>query len=213
MFLDKVSFELLKISSYIKELKEGYKQDGKTVPNRITELRLILSPVPATLLLLGLGLNWHILRYWALGAFILVWTTDILDGQLARRVYGVTKFGHDLDTIVDKVLMILTMLALCITNPWLWIFAGVALMREIFVAGEMWRVKKAEMADDSAKKADVTMLGKAKTVFMAIAMALMFLPFEGWFAILTVTFALMAIVLSIVSWADYLQRYQKVSKK
>jgi len=211
MSLDKAKLELSKISSYIDELKEGYKKDGKKVPNRITEARLILSPLPAILLLLSPIC--HQLHYIALAAFVVVWLTDILDGQLARRVYGVTKFGHDLDTIVDKVLMMLTMLSLCFVNPWLWIFAGVALMREIFVAGEMWTVKKAEMSDDSAKKADVTMLGKAKTVFMAIAMALMFLPFNGWVAILTVAFAFMAIVLSVVSWADYLQRYQKTSKK
>lgn len=210
-FLDKASLEFGKIRSYASELAEGYRKDGQTVPNRITEARLILSPIPAILLMLSS--TWPALRYWALGVFVLVWTTDILDGQLARRVYGVTKFGHDLDTIVDKVLMALTMLALCFVNSWLWIFAGVTFMREIFVAVEMWRVKKAEMLDDSAKKADVTMLGKVKTVVTAIAMALMFLPFRGWVAILTITFAVMAIVLSMVSWMDYLQRYQKNSKK
>lgn len=211
MLLDKTRLELSKISRYIDELKEGYKKDGKKIPNRITEARLIFSPLPAILLLLSPFC--HQLHYVALAAFVVVWLTDVLDGQLARRVYGVTKFGHDLDAIVDKILMTLTMLALCIINPWIWIFAGIALMREAFVAKEMWAAKKAEMEDSGAKKADVTPLGKIKTVVMAIAMGLMFLPFRGNVIIVTCTVAGLAIVLSIVSWLDYMLRYERVSKK
>ena len=207
MKINSLKTELTKVSNYYKELKEGYKKDGKKIPNRITEFRLILSPLPAILLLLSSV--WPQLHYIALISFAIVWLTDILDGQLARRVYGVTKFGHDLDAIVDKILMTLTILALCIVNPFIWIFAGIALMREAFVAKEMWAVKKEEMEDSSAKKADVTALGKIKTVVMAIAMGLMFLPFEGNTIILIVTVAGLAIVLSIVSWLDYMLRYQK----
>ena len=211
MALSGLKAEIVKIKQYLAELKEGYKKDGKKVPNRITELRLVLSPVPAILLLLSP--IWHWLHYISLALFVFIWLTDILDGQLARRHYGVTKFGHDLDAIVDKLFMVLTIIALCIVNPLVWIFAGIALMREAFVAQRMWTVKKLEMEDKSAKKADVTPLGKTKTVAMAAAMGLMFLPFRGGVAILTAIVAIIAIILSIVSWGDYIMRYQKKSKK
>jgi CDP-diacylglycerol--glycerol-3-phosphate 3-phosphatidyltransferase len=81
------------------------------LPNTITLLRCALAFVTA----------WAILYspFWiALGLFGFTAITDFLDGYLARRLNAVSAFGAFLDPIADKLLVALSLLALCANHEW-----------------------------------------------------------------------------------------------
>jgi len=69
-----------------------------TIPNLFTALRIFMTPV----ILYTLAHGQYILSGWIFGfaAF-----TDMLDGTVARRFGGETKFGAYLDPIADKFLL------------------------------------------------------------------------------------------------------------
>lgn len=79
--------------------------------NTITFLRLALIPVFGVLAVMygssvKAGAPDEILRYLALGSFILAASSDGLDGYLARKYNQVTKLGAILDALADKILML-----------------------------------------------------------------------------------------------------------
>ena len=67
-------------------------------PNRVTTLRVILTPVVFFLILLG---------YYRFGVvfFLFVAFTDVIDGTLARTRHKITKFGIMFDPLADKLLI------------------------------------------------------------------------------------------------------------
>jgi phosphatidylglycerophosphate synthase len=67
-------------------------------PNRITVFRIIATPVVFFLALY----NYHV---WSIIAFILVASTDALDGSLARTEDKITRFGMLFDPLADKFLV------------------------------------------------------------------------------------------------------------
>jgi cardiolipin synthase len=69
-----------------------------TIPNLFTALRIFLTPV----ILYTLATGQYILSGWIFG---LAAFTDMLDGAVARRFGGETKFGANLDPIADKTLL------------------------------------------------------------------------------------------------------------
>jgi len=77
----------------------------KQIPNFITAIRLILVIPIITSLLTG-----HYV--WAFYLFVLAGVSDGLDGFLARRYQWMSKFGAMIDPLADKLLMVLTYLAL-----------------------------------------------------------------------------------------------------
>jgi cardiolipin synthase len=68
------------------------------LPNGLTFLRLILTPVIVMLLLDGAF-------FWAFLVFLLAGVTDGLDGFLARSLREPTEFGKILDPLADKILL------------------------------------------------------------------------------------------------------------
>ena len=66
------------------------------LPNGLTFLRLILTPMIVLLLLRGAF-------SWALLLFLLAGITDGLDGFLARSLREPTEFGRVLDPVADKL--------------------------------------------------------------------------------------------------------------
>jgi len=77
-------------------------------PNRITILRMLLSPVFMVLLLderTGF-------RIAALGVFSLSSITDLYDGYLARKYGWVTNLGKFLDPLADKLLVSVALIGL-----------------------------------------------------------------------------------------------------
>lgn len=69
-----------------------------TIPNLFTALRILVTPF----ILWALGDRRFILGGWMVGIAAF---TDLLDGAVARRFGGETKFGQYLDPIADKILL------------------------------------------------------------------------------------------------------------
>ena len=102
-----------------------------SLPNRITLGRIALVP------LLMLALRWGGDTGNVVGAIIfsLGWTTDIIDGWLARRFNNVTSLGKFLDPLADKLLVasaLIMMIPLDRVPAWV---AVVIIGRELAVMG------------------------------------------------------------------------------
>lgn len=98
------------------------------IPNLISILRIAL--IAPTL--------WFIITYeyrWALLLFLIAGISDGLDGFLARRMCWESKLGEILDPIADKLLLVLSYLALWLIGlvPW-WLLAVIA-ARDLFLIG------------------------------------------------------------------------------
>ena len=76
------------------------------LPNKLTLMRIILTPVFMAVLYWGFpGAD-----YAALAIFIIASLTDLLDGKIARKYHLVTDFGKFADPLADKILVTAAML-------------------------------------------------------------------------------------------------------
>jgi len=134
-----------------------------TVPTWVTLSRLLAVPI-----ILGV-LSWEdtpVTRQIALITFLIAALTDWLDGYLARRLNQVSDFGKFLDPLVDKLLVIssLVMLVQLGQIPAWAVFLVVS--REIIITG--WRGAPDQ---NNVAIAGANIWGKAKTVSQIVAIA------------------------------------------
>ena len=148
------------------------------LPNKITLTRIFMIPVFVAVFYCGLLSPWCFLA--SAFVFLLAALTDALDGHIARSRHLVTDLGKFLDPIADKVL-VSTALIVLLTVPvpftvepfgfYGMIVAGVLvaliLARDLIVSG--FRIIAAGL--HLVLAADK--LGKIKTVFQDIAIALL----------------------------------------
>ena len=129
-----------------------------TVPNAITVVRLACLPLFVWLLL---GLEDRLLAGALLG---LLGATDWVDGYIARRWHQVSTVGKILDPVADRLLFLVSIVAIVIADvaP-LWVCVAV-LAREIVVA-----VATLVLASLGARRIDVTWFGKAGTFSLMFA--------------------------------------------
>lgn len=167
------------------------------LPNWVTLSRLLGAPI--VLLLLAEPSTAH--RWEALGVFLLAAGTDWLDGYLARRLNQVTELGKFLDPLVDKLLVLIPLLALVeVGQVPAW---GVALIlaRELVIAG--WRVNPAFQTQTVPA---ATLWGKVKTVTQIAAIAGLLVPAaDGLWTTLSLLLFWMAVVITIISGGLYLR--------
>jgi CDP-diacylglycerol---glycerol-3-phosphate 3-phosphatidyltransferase len=134
-------------------------------------------------------------RWISLAIFLVVASTDWLDGYIARRFNQVTDLGKFLDPLVDKLLVLGTFLALIELHqvPAWGVF--LILARELTIAG--WRVSQTTISG-------ANLWGKLKTVTQIAAIALLIAPLSAaWHLPSQIAFWL-AVVLTIVSGVIYL---------
>jgi len=94
------------------------------LPNGLTFLRLILTPVIVVLLIEGA-------YFWALLVFLLGGVTDGLDGFLARSLREPTEFGRILDPVADKIFLGASFITLAFLGRMpLWL-VGIAVARDL----------------------------------------------------------------------------------
>lgn len=97
-----------------------------TAPNQLTLLRLIFVPF------IIINLLDH--RYgWALGLLFAAGLSDMLDGQLARRLHQQTILGQYLDPIADKLLLSSLFLVLAFVGLIPWRYTVLVFSRDIFI--------------------------------------------------------------------------------
>lgn len=132
------------------------------LPNKLTVLRIILTPV------FMLTLVWEFPFHFLVSMLIFVGAalTDLFDGKIARKRGLVTDFGKFLDPLADKMLTtaaFLGFIALDIGYGAVWI-AFIVLFREFMVSSI-----RLIASTSGGKVIAANIWGKLKTVFQMIA--------------------------------------------
>lgn len=152
--------------------------------NKLTIFRILLVPVIMLIPIIDnlVGIPGEFLgistAFWIMNIiFIVASITDKLDGYIARSRNQVTTFGKFLDPIADKILVIATMVMFVEMGrlpAWIPI---IVIFREFLVSG--YRLIAVE---NSGKVIAANIWGKLKTVTQMIAIILMFLTTQPYFA-------------------------------
>lgn len=183
------------------------------IPNILTLLRIALIPVIAALLLSPS----REAGFWAAAVFAVASVTDWLDGYLARRMEIVTTFGKFLDPIADKLIV---MAALVMILPFGRVPAWMVLVilgREIIITGLRG------IASTEGIVIPASNLGKFKTIFQIVAILGLLLHYDyQWFFSVDhpylyvnmhnvgMFYLWIAVVITIWSGVDYLQKFMRV---
>ena len=171
------------------------------LPNTLTTIRMILI-VPFVMIMQitpdGNG------RFAALAIFIIASMTDFLDGYIARKNHLVTNFGKFMDPLADKLLVSAAMICLVSMDrlpAWMVI---IIISREFAISG--FRL----IAADNVIVIAASWWGKFKTVSQMIMIILLIANLGGIFTILEQIFMWVALILTVVSLADYIWKNKKV---
>jgi CDP-diacylglycerol--glycerol-3-phosphate 3-phosphatidyltransferase len=172
--------------------------------NALTALRLILVPVFLLALFAGDG-HETASRITAFAVFAVAVITDRFDGQLARSYGLVTEFGKLADPIADKMLIGAALIGLSMLGDLPWWVTVLILVRELGVTVLRFVVLRNGVIAASRG-------GKLKTLVQAIAIGLFILPLAGiWLTVAWVVMTL-AIVLTVVTGAEYVVSAVKDSR-
>lgn len=188
------------------------------LPNKLTLLRILLTPVFMLLLL------WQFPHHYlaALLVFIFASVTDLLDGRLARKNQQVTDFGKFLDPLADKMLTTAALLGFIVLNigvGTVWV-AFIVMLREFLMASLRL------VAADNGRVIAANAWGKVKTVcqmvaiiFAIFAQYVLSLPVVGGLScygvlcaaanIITTVFLWVSTLMAVVSGAVYLAQNGK----
>lgn len=172
------------------------------LPNKLTMFRVILIPFFVVFLLVDIT-NYD--KWIALGIFIVASLTDLLDGKIARKYNLVTNFGKFMDPLADKLLVCSALICLVALNrisAWMVI---VIIAREFIISG--FRL----VASDNGVVIAASYWGKFKTTFQMVMICLMIADLEA-LHLLTMVVTWVAVILTVVSLADYLVKNKDVMK-
>jgi CDP-diacylglycerol--glycerol-3-phosphate 3-phosphatidyltransferase len=168
------------------------------IANALTVLRLLLVPLLAWLLLYDSD-DSATARVAAFGVFAVAAGTDRIDGELARRRGLVTDFGKIADPIADKALMGTALVGLSILGELAWWITVAILIREVGVTLLRFGVIRHGVIPASRG-------GKLKTLLQILAVGLYLLPLHGWLATGRAWVMAAALVVTVVTGADYVLR-------
>ncbi|HET9690236.1 MAG TPA: CDP-alcohol phosphatidyltransferase family protein [Acidimicrobiales bacterium] len=131
-----------------------------SLPNAITVVRLVLTPV------FGWLLAQPHERHWLAAATVLAvaGATDWLDGQVARRFDQVTTVGKVIDPVADRLLLATAVIGILAVGAVPTVVAALAIAREATVA-----LTALVLASLGARRIDVTYVGKAGTFGLMVA--------------------------------------------
>jgi CDP-diacylglycerol--glycerol-3-phosphate 3-phosphatidyltransferase len=168
------------------------------IANALTVTRMVLVPIFLFLLLHDDGTH-DIWRVAAWGAFAVASVTDRIDGQIARSRGLVTDFGKIADPIADKALIGAALVGLSLLDELAWWVTVVVLVREIGVTLlRFWVIRHGVMPASRG--------GKLKTLVQAVAIGLLVLPLGGWLNDAALLIMYVAVVVTLVTGADYVVR-------
>lgn len=174
------------------------------LPNKLTVLRVIMIPFFVFFMLTDIVGS--LSKWIALGIFIIASLTDLLDGKIARKYNLVTNFGKFMDPLADKLLVCAAMICLVemgMLPAWMVI---VIISREFIISG--FRL----IAADNGVVIAASYWGKFKTVFQMVMICLLIADIQA-IAMLTMAVTWIAVILTVVSLADYLLKNKQVMKE
>ena len=172
------------------------------LPNKLTVLRICMIPFFVAALLYEGGASQN-MRILADVLFIAASLTDLLDGKIARKYNLVTNFGKFMDPLADKLLVcsaLICLIELGQLPAWMVI---IIISREFIISG--FRL----VAADNGIVIAASYWGKFKTVFQMTAVILLIFNIPS-LALLTNIVLAVAVVLTVVSLADYIVKNRKV---
>jgi CDP-diacylglycerol--glycerol-3-phosphate 3-phosphatidyltransferase len=173
------------------------------LPNLLTFLRALL--VPVILWLLAVDWEGDTARWWAFAIFVFAALTDSVDGWVARRYNGVTRWGQLADPIADKLLIIGSLASLAYVGDLPWWAVNVIVAREVAVT--LLRVRL-------VRKLDLVMpasvWGKVKTVSQVLAVGAFLFPGAPHF--LAQRLLDVAVVLTVWSGIEYAFRAGRLAR-
>lgn len=162
-----------------------------TPANAVTIIRLLFSPALLVLIVREPS-SWLAVGLWTVLAF-----TDGVDGHLARK-HGTTRSGAFLDPLADKVLVLGALYALVAAERFVWLPVVLISIRELAISVYRTRLGRSGLAVPARP------LAKAKTVVQEVAVALALLPWTVDHPTLADATLWVAVVLTLVSGAQYL---------
>lgn len=176
------------------------------LPNKLTIIRVFMIPFFVFFMLteyLGEASKWAALIVFAAASL-----TDLLDGRIARKYNLVTNFGKFMDPLADKLLVcsaLICFVELHVLPSWMVI---IIISREFIISG--FRL----IAADNGIVIAAGYWGKLKTVCQMVMIILLIadLPFAVMGVIEQVVIYA-ALILTVVSLADYLARNKNVLKE
>ena len=172
------------------------------VANVLTVVRIFLVPLFVLCLVQG-GTGW---RLGALAAFAGASFTDYLDGQLARKRGLITDFGKIADPIADKALTGAALITLSALGELPYWVTGLILFRELGITALRFAVIRRGVIAASQG-------GKLKTLLQIVAICLYVAPVTlGWYAVAKEVVMGAALVVTLVTGADYVIRAMRMSK-
>lgn len=163
-----------------------------TPANGITMARVAITPV-LLILVAGSGPSYPALALW-----IVLASSDGLDGYLARR-HGTTRSGAFLDPLADKLLVLGALVALAGRGVFGWLPVGLIASREVAMSVYRSWVGRRGISIPARRSA------KAKTVVQEVAVGLALFPPVARRAPWTARIVLWAaVVLTVTSGVQYL---------
>ncbi|MBO6109202.1 MAG: CDP-diacylglycerol--glycerol-3-phosphate 3-phosphatidyltransferase [Eubacterium sp.] len=179
------------------------------LPNSLTILRVIMIPV-FVIVMLGSFPEWFPNQDIVAGCiFIAACVTDFFDGYLARKYNMITTFGKFMDPLADKLLVCAALVCfLADDNPEMpaWVVI-VIISREFIISG--FRLVAAE----KGVTISASWWGKVKTFVQMVMSLLLIFHFEApVFRTIDKFFIYAALILTVVSLADYIYRNKDVMK-
>lgn len=184
--------------SYFNGLKLGFKNNWYKIPNLLTELRLIASPLPGILLLIWSN-NFNNRIAIAL-LFAVLAMTDMLDGFFARVLKQNTEYGRLLDPIADAFFGTLTLMALSSVSDLALIILIMSILRQLVIVFVAKSMKK------RGKMIAVTKSGKVKTVMQLVATLVLLLPNQIVSESVQIVVTSMAALMILLSLDSYVRQ-------
>lgn len=168
------------------------------LPNSLSIFRILL--VPFIILLLSLQNNFA--RLMALILFLIASLSDFADGYIARKYNKITDFGKFLDPIADKLLVVSTLAMLAGQGEISSIYVIIIITRELCVDG-----LRLVASTKNSNVIAASYLGKLKTVLQILACILLLARLNF---VVSYTFLLLAVFMTIVSGVDYFIKNKNV---
>ena len=168
------------------------------IANGLTVLRLVLVPLFVLALFAGDGhdTGWRLVAF---GVFFVASYTDRVDGQLARSRNLITPFGKLADPLADKALMGAALIGLSLLDDLPWWITVVVMAREIGVTLlRFWVIRHGVIPASRG--------GKVKTLLQGLAIGFYVLPLSGVWASGRAWLMGLAVVVTVVTGADYVAR-------
>jgi CDP-diacylglycerol--glycerol-3-phosphate 3-phosphatidyltransferase len=172
------------------------------IPNQLTVLRVIMIPFFIFFLLMP-AIPYH--NWIAFTIFIAASLTDLFDGIIARKYNLVTNFGKFMDPLADKLMVCSALICLVEMGripAWMVILI---IIREFIISGFR------QVAADNGIVIAASFWGKFKTT-VQIVMVCMMIADIPVLRVLTEIVTWAAIILTVISLADYLWKNRRVMK-